>query len=158
MAMSFKCSIFGHAYGDSEIERERDEEGNEVVTTIREIQTCKRCGETRVVSENKEVTTLETAADIVTEELDEDETKGSEPIPEQTSDTAEQQAPEADNATILDAETGAAAVPDETVESVSETPVQQETDPEADDGVILDEEQDESPRTWRVARRTGRGN
>ncbi|MFT4946748.1 MAG: hypothetical protein ACI8TL_000984, partial [Natronomonas sp.] len=73
MAMSFKCSVFGHAYGDSEIEREREEDGSEVVTTIRETQTCTRCGEMRVVSENKEVTTLETAADIVAEDLEADE-------------------------------------------------------------------------------------
>jgi hypothetical protein len=71
MAMSLKCSILGHRYGESDIERSREEDGSEVVTTIREIETCQRCGEQRVVSENKEVTTLETAADIVAEDLDE---------------------------------------------------------------------------------------
>jgi hypothetical protein len=72
--MSFKCSVFGHRYGDPEVQREREEQGSEVVITIEEIETCKRCGETRVVSENKEVTTLETPSDIVGDDLaDEDD-------------------------------------------------------------------------------------
>ena len=58
--MSLKCSIFGHKYTEPDVERERDEQGSEVVITIRELETCERCGDTRVVSENKEVTTLET--------------------------------------------------------------------------------------------------
>ena len=58
--MSLKCSIFGHKFAEPDVERERDEQGSEVVITIRELETCVRCGETRVVSENKEVTTLET--------------------------------------------------------------------------------------------------
>ncbi|MCU4718470.1 DUF7093 family protein [Halapricum hydrolyticum] len=62
--MSLKCSIFGHSFEESTVEREREEQGSEVVITIREVQTCTRCGETRVVSENKEVTTLETPDDV----------------------------------------------------------------------------------------------
>jgi len=62
--MSIKCSLFGHSFDESTVEREREEQGSEVVITIREVQTCTRCGETRVVSENKEVTTLETPDDI----------------------------------------------------------------------------------------------
>ncbi|MEF8776537.1 MAG: hypothetical protein V5A43_08570 [Haloarculaceae archaeon] len=58
--MSLKCSIFGHKYGPPDVDRERNEQGSEVVITIRELETCVRCGQTRVVSENKEVTTLET--------------------------------------------------------------------------------------------------
>jgi hypothetical protein len=58
--MSLKCSIFGHKYTEPDVERERDEQGSEVVITIRELESCERCGHTRVVSENKEVTTLET--------------------------------------------------------------------------------------------------
>ncbi len=58
--MSLKCSIFGHKYTEPDVERERDEQGSEVVITIRELETCERCGHTRIVSENKEVTTLET--------------------------------------------------------------------------------------------------
>lgn len=69
--MSFRCSVLGHRYGDPEVEREREEDGSEVVITVREITTCSRCGHERVVSENKEVTTLETPAEIVEDDLDE---------------------------------------------------------------------------------------
>jgi hypothetical protein len=55
--MGLKC-LLGHDYSAPEIERERVEDGDEVVTTLREVQTCARCGETRIVSENTEVTTM----------------------------------------------------------------------------------------------------
>ncbi len=71
--MSLKCSVFGHQFGDTDITRDRVEQGSEVVITITETETCDRCGETRVVSENKEVTTLETPAEIVGDDLDEEE-------------------------------------------------------------------------------------
>jgi len=58
--MGLKCSVLGHKFGDATVERDREEQGSEVVITIREIETCRRCEEERVVSENKEVTTLET--------------------------------------------------------------------------------------------------
>jgi len=61
--MSIKCSLLGHDFGETTVEREREEEGTEVVITITEMETCTRCGESRVVSENKEVTTLETPDD-----------------------------------------------------------------------------------------------
>jgi hypothetical protein len=63
--MSLKCSVFGHRFGDTDVTREREEQGSEVVITITEAEACKRCGETRIVSENTEVTTLETPSDIV---------------------------------------------------------------------------------------------
>jgi ssDNA-binding Zn-finger/Zn-ribbon topoisomerase 1 len=68
--MPIKCSVFGHRYGDGEITRDREERGSEVVTTITETETCERCGETRVVSENTEVTTLETPSHIVEDAAD----------------------------------------------------------------------------------------
>jgi len=58
--MGLKCSILGHRFEETEVERDREEQGSEVVTTIRELETCTRCGERQVVSENKEVTTLAT--------------------------------------------------------------------------------------------------
>lgn len=58
--MGLKCSVLGHKYGDATVERDREEQGSEVVITIREIETCNRCGDERTVSENKEVTTLAT--------------------------------------------------------------------------------------------------
>lgn len=56
--MGLKC-LLGHDFADPEIEREQREDGNEVVVTLREVQTCRRCGEQRIVSENKEVTSVE---------------------------------------------------------------------------------------------------
>ena len=150
--MSFKCSVFGHAFGDSEIERDREEEGSEVVTTIRELQTCKRCGETRVVSENKEVTTLETAADIVAEDLEagddaaepaapaDDSPAGEPPVESQPDDRQ-------DDAAIVDAETGeqTAVETGGGADPQPEPPDTPDVDAEEDDGVILDEDEEEAP-------------
>ncbi|USZ69354.1 oxidoreductase [Halorussus salilacus] len=58
--MSLRCSLLGHTYGEAEIEREREEQGSEVVVTVREFEECARCGNRNVVSENKEVTAIET--------------------------------------------------------------------------------------------------
>lgn len=71
--MSLKCSVFGHSFGDADVTREREEDGSEVIITVTETETCTRCGETRVISENKEVTTLETPSDIVGGDTEEDE-------------------------------------------------------------------------------------
>ncbi|WP_435117332.1 DUF7093 family protein [Halolamina sp. C58] len=64
--MGLRC-LLGHDFGEPETERERNEEGNEVVVTVREVKTCERCGEKQVVSENKEITSIdqlrESAAD-----------------------------------------------------------------------------------------------
>jgi hypothetical protein len=57
--MGLRC-LLGHDFGTPEVEREREVEGNEVVVTVREVETCRRCDERRVVSENKEVTAVET--------------------------------------------------------------------------------------------------
>ncbi|QSG09746.1 DUF7093 family protein [Halapricum desulfuricans] len=126
--MSLKCSIFGHAFEESTVEREREEQGSEVVITIREIQTCTRCGETRVVSENKEVTTLETpnevgaepesadagtdtAADSDTADVDTEQTADESPSPstaggstdsESGGGFASEEPPVTDDAEILD--------------------------------------------------------
>ncbi|MEF8813248.1 MAG: hypothetical protein V5A55_05460 [Halovenus sp.] len=133
--MTLRCSILGHNYGAAEVEREREEDGSEVVTTVRETETCIRCGETRVVSENKEVTTLETAADIVADD------------PEPEPDVAS--APETPDADPEpDVET---SIPDaeESVPSAGTPPA---TDPAEDDGVILEDETDETaeraPGEW----------
>lgn len=61
--MGLRC-LLGHDYGDPELERDRDEQGEEVVVTIREVATCTRCGAERVVSENKEVTSIASPSEI----------------------------------------------------------------------------------------------
>jgi predicted RNA-binding Zn-ribbon protein involved in translation (DUF1610 family) len=62
--MGLKCRLLGHTYGDPEVERNREERGDEVVVTIREVQTCGRCGDEQVVSQNKEVTTIRSPAEV----------------------------------------------------------------------------------------------
>jgi len=57
--MGLRCSLLGHAYADPEIDRERDDRGDEVVVTVRETKTCERCGAETVVSENTEVRPVE---------------------------------------------------------------------------------------------------
>jgi len=170
--MGLRCSLLGHNFGDSEVEREREEQGSEVVVTIREEQTCSRCGKTKLVSENKEVTSLATRRDDAG-------TSG----PGADADAA---AADADVATAENADAGATAsaaatadegdefdgeggrdaeiidagpdesVPDATREAASvaegedgtandpENPVEPETAPE-DDAVILDESGEEKP-------------
>ena len=56
--MGLKCSLFGHSFEPADRERERREQGREVVTVVREIERCVRCGEERVVSESTEVTAV----------------------------------------------------------------------------------------------------
>lgn len=137
--MSYKCAILGHNYGDAEVEREREEDGKEVVITIREVETCARCGETRVVSENKEVTTLETAADIVADDLEEESADSpaepeTEPTPAGTTGDASQDGGAGSGPPIPDAEAD------------DDSPPVPEDAPE-DDAVILDDgESDEDER------------
>jgi len=162
--MSFKCSVFGHRYGDPEVAREREEQGSEVVITIEETETCKRCGETRVVSENKEVTTLETPSDIVGDELEGDESEVDEAEPATEPEPAAEQPEPADppaggvDAEFIDeAESddgGIAGAPpaDEktlahvpTAEGAAVDDAEERSDPDEDDAVILDEEDEDEP-------------
>ncbi|MFO7927407.1 MAG: DUF7093 family protein [Halobacteriota archaeon] len=62
--MGLRCSILGHAFEDAGVEREREEQGSEVVTTEREIERCRHCGAERVVSENTEVAAVVDASDV----------------------------------------------------------------------------------------------
>jgi len=57
--MGLRCSLLGHAYGEPAVERDRDDRGDEVVVTVREVRTCSRCGAETVVSENTEVRPVE---------------------------------------------------------------------------------------------------
>jgi len=148
--MGFSCFLFGHDFGDAEVEREREEQGSEVVTTIRERETCSRCGTQRVVSENTEVTTLETPADIVGDDLtdesaDEPESSASGSAADsevRADDAGEAASPDADTAggeevTVPDAEAGA-ATGGAGVDHATD-PATTGVDADTDDGVILDE-------------------
>ena len=56
--MGLRC-LLGHDFTEPRTERDREERGEEVVVSITEVKECRRCGETRVISENKEVTSLD---------------------------------------------------------------------------------------------------
>ena len=71
--MGLQCSILGHAFGDAEVEREREQQGSEVITTEREVERCRRCGTERVVSESTEVAAVVDASDVG---LDDDAASG----------------------------------------------------------------------------------
>ncbi|EMA49842.1 DUF7093 family protein [Halococcus salifodinae] len=63
--MGLRCSVLGHDYGETGVERERDERGAEVVRTAKRVQTCRHCGHERTVSANTEITALEPEAGVV---------------------------------------------------------------------------------------------
>lgn len=165
--MGLKCSVIGHKYGETAVERNRKEQGSEVVITIREEETCQRCGKTRVVSENKEVTSIETPSDIAGDiSDDEEEADRTTAVGESeagavgevesgmdavgTESAIEQVDSDADDAEILDAEAGESEGTDDelddpsTVKSVTDTEdAEPATDPEEDDGVIIDADGDD---------------
>ncbi|WP_299331119.1 DUF7093 family protein [Haloplanus sp.] len=60
--MGLRC-LLGHEYANREVERDREERGDEVVVTYRTVETCDRCGERRIVSENKEVRSVQRPGD-----------------------------------------------------------------------------------------------
>jgi DNA-directed RNA polymerase subunit RPC12/RpoP len=93
--MGLKCSLLGHSFDEPTVEREREERGSEVVTVVREVQRCARCGEERVVSENKEVTSVVDPEEVG---LDEEAGAGSFNDDEFTPPDS----PEEDDAEILD--------------------------------------------------------
>jgi ssDNA-binding Zn-finger/Zn-ribbon topoisomerase 1 len=145
--MGLKCSVLGHKYGETTVEREREEQGSEVVITIQERETCERCGNTRIVSENKEVTAIETPSDIASD-LVEDESG---------SETAETESPPEDEPT------GSASEPtdegtersdgwdsvDDPVETPDDAGIGDDSvddgepvDPSADDAEIIDDSDD----------------
>jgi hypothetical protein len=136
--MGLKCSVIGHKYGEAEVEREREEQGSEVVITIQERETCERCGKTRVVSENKEVTAIETPSDIAGDIIDDAEADedGDTDIPEAD---VSPDAPDDETAVDpTDGEPAATGDSDEFGESAVDA-----VDPDADDAEILDDD-DES--------------
>jgi len=205
--MGLRC-LLGHNFGEPEVERDREEDGNEVVITVREVKECTRCGDQQVVSENKEITSLDqlTNEAAVVEEQAEAERTGAEragaerdpaaaadpePAAADATDPAEaaggtfveeaegnaadddgvtvdaadddpdasEPPAEGAGAEIIDETTTAETGVDDTADPetvADEVPggseAEPETDPEVDDGVILDEEPEEpadrDPGEW----------
>lgn len=158
--MGLRC-LLGHDFSEAEIERERDEDGDQMVVTIREVKTCQRCGAEQVISENKEVTSIRSPEELgldaeseaatgtepgsaeVTGDVDSEQEAtgtGDQPDASDRPDAGDQ--PDADDAEVLDAGTEAdpagATVDADDPDDEQESAV--EDDPESDDGVILPEE------------------
>jgi len=85
--MGIRC-LLGHDFGDPELERDREEQGDEVVVTVSEQQTCTRCGATKVVSENTEVTSLEQLTETADDEAAAGEAADAEPAADTPAATA----------------------------------------------------------------------
>jgi len=60
--MGLRCSLLGHEYAEPDTKRDREERGDEVVETVRSVETCRHCGTERIVSENTEVRSVEPAS------------------------------------------------------------------------------------------------
>ncbi|MFB6169875.1 MAG: hypothetical protein ABEJ06_01900 [Haloarculaceae archaeon] len=149
--MGLKCSLLGHDFGDPELEREREERGDEVVLISREVETCGRCCESRVVTENKEVTTVQPAAAV------DDEGDAATDLADVEADTADAGADTADaDADTADADADAADAPGRATgleSAIEQVEADEEFDPpqspEEDDAVILDDDDDDrAPGEW----------
>ncbi|MFC3960121.1 DUF7093 family protein [Halovivax cerinus] len=142
--MAVRCSLLGHDFGATEVEREREERGSEVVVTVTEYEACTRCGTRNVKSENTEVRGLDpepvepdpTDADPTgaRDDIDVDPTKArdeTDPEIDPSPDSAEEPA-------TLDAEAD-----DSDPEGL---PTDDHGDPITDDAEILDDATDEPAR------------
>lgn len=130
--MGLRCSLLGHDYGESTTERDREEQGGEVIVEERELQVCSRCGKEKVLSENTEVRTLQ--ADPQSSDLD-----AGAPGPESTEPAFSEPA-------------GSSVSPGgSTASDVSEsTPSEHAPPADEDDAVILEDDPDEDQdrRAW----------
>lgn len=83
--MGIRCSLTGHRFEETEVERERDEDGDKVVITTKEYDVCLRCGQRSLNNETTEVTS--TSPDTQSEaDIQPDRT---EPTPEEMASPAE---------------------------------------------------------------------
>lgn len=134
--MGLKCSLLGHAYEPAGVERDREERGSEVVTVVREIERCHRCGAERVISESTEVTTVVEPEDVGLDGVDTDESAGGafDGVVERSGAMDDVDAPdEADDTTPADES------PDFEVE---------DRDPADEDAEILTDETGRAPGQW----------
>jgi hypothetical protein len=166
--MGLRC-LLGHDFGEPEIEREREEEGEEMVVTVREVKTCTRCGEQQVISENKEVTSIRPArddsefADVGADTdgdsaaAETDTEPGAASAEASDGNWSEPGAHPATDGAFGDAETTTAADSSFDSDDDSFEPPQSA---EEDDGVILDDEEEEpverQPGEWPDADDVGR--
>jgi len=148
--MGIRCSLLGHDYSESFAERDREERGNEVVVTERELRECRRCGAEHVTSENTEVRPIqpdpEPTPDVEAgaDSADATDAPNTDLDPASTADeSAADPGGAFTSATevIEQAEAGMSADA-EAAEAGSEDAAAAETD--ADDAVILDDDADDA--------------
>jgi len=149
--MGIRCSLLGHDYGESFVERDREERGNEVVVTERELRECARCGAENVTTENTEVRTLEPdrSADASAGQSRESEpTPSQEPAASEESTPSQEPAPEPTESTA-DATDDEFGSPTDAIEQAEAGTTTTTDDAETDDdAVILDADADDSdPRS-----------
>ncbi|PGF16370.1 hypothetical protein CP556_09760 [Natrinema sp. CBA1119] len=147
--MVLRCSLLGHDFGETDVEREREERGSEVVVTVQEYEECSRCGQRNVISENTEVTSLSagTGADSLPDDHDPQPTEppierdaAADSAADVDSDAAFIDADDADlaseDAELVDSEPDASAAPNSTAGS--------EADPADDVAAAADAADDSS--------------
>jgi ssDNA-binding Zn-finger/Zn-ribbon topoisomerase 1 len=136
--MGIRCSLLGHDYGESFVERDREERGNEVVVTERELQECQRCGAEKVTSENTEVRSLDPEPDVGgasdTPDVPTENDAGADAAGGETASEAGGASDETD-----DSFTSATEV----IEQAENGTVDDDADEDGDDAVILDSEADD---------------
>jgi DNA-directed RNA polymerase subunit RPC12/RpoP len=150
--MSLKCSLLGHRFDESAVEHDREEDGSEVVIVTTELEACTRCGETRVVSENKEVRTTEAPDDAASGGLPFDGTSDDGPGEAVTDATAGADAAATGDAAGTDTagevdtdeDATATAVSDEGAGADDETPAPTGGEILGEDGTADDGDGDES--------------
>ena len=152
--MGLKCRLLGHAYGNPEVERSREEQGDEVVVTVRNVRICERCGDERMVNQTREVTAVR-SPDEVGLETTEPSSAAAEPAGRSAGDIPETAPSEADvtdsPVTPVEPESAGSAgpdpeaspgtegesTPDAGVDDGDEPAVEPATD-RIDDGVVAD--------------------
>ncbi|MFC6826748.1 DUF7093 family protein [Halopelagius fulvigenes] len=169
--MGLKCRLLGHEYGDPELERERQENGDEVVVTIRELQVCERCGTEHLVSENKEVTSIRSPSEVGLGEggATRGPARGAAPTSDSasapgatpggpepdTADPASHISEAEPNASHANASPGDGSAGEADADADAGTGFADDdddfeppTDPEEDDAVILDDDGERDPTQW----------
>lgn len=142
--MGIKCRLLGHAYGNPEVDRSREEQGDEVVVTVRNVKVCERCGDERVVNQTREVTSVRSPDEV---DLDADAaTAGEEsdaspvtPVDPSSTDDAPDAGPGVEPA---------ADATDDGWETGSDEWDGVEADTDVDDAVILDDETSDNETQW----------
>jgi len=136
--MGLRC-LLGHDFSEPRTERDREVRGDEVITTITEVKECSRCGETRVVSENKEVTSAGRSRD------DADGSGSSDHADGAPADSTTADATPSDATTAATPETTEPPAPSSDAPETTETPEPTDADasaPSADGTVTADESED----------------